>query len=890
MPLSSPPPPSDASDPSAKIDQTISGNGNQAIAQMLGGIAIYQATINLSRNEVSQSPNADPQTPAKPASPTLGANPYRGLMAFQETDGDRFFGREAQIQQLWEKFRGLHEQADVIRILPIYGPSGSGKSSLARAGLIPELNRQPLPGYDRARVAVLVPGTHPLEDLATVLARVATNDPTPAQKSQEFEQVLRQAADGATYEGLRRIADMLPDITASPLIVLVDQFEEVYTLCTDKAEQDAFIENLLCAAAARSKRVSVIITLRSDFLGETQKHPALNALFAEQGFLVRSLKAAELRQAIAQPAEQAGHPLDPATIDLLIKDTEGREGALPLLQFALTRVWEGLAAGQLPAETLKAIGGVGGALAGEAQWIYDQLGAEEQAIARRVFLGLVQLGEGTKDTRRRVPINRLVPHRNSPEQVKRVIQRFADPGVRLITRSADGTSETVEVTHEALFEHWQQLQSWLDSGRSDVQFQRRLEEAVRYWEELDRPEGNLWRPPELDLLKQYQQRAGENMTPQQLEFFTVSQKAEDNRCQKELQQRQRQQQRQQQRRVLQGVLWGLIFGAIGFAGYQQQQIEVQRVRQLAEFSEGLLLTQPLNAETVAIAQINAIAAVNLSQSPLIRWTQDATAESAEQALLHTVQVAEARKVLVSQVDQVVAIAFSLDGEKIASGGTDHKVRLWDASMQQPIGNPFGKPLERHQKSVLSVAFSADGKRLVSGGVDRTIRVWDAQTEEPIGKPFIGHSYSVVSVAFSSDGKQIVSGSDDKTIRLWDAATGRQLMQMKGDPFQPILVGFSLDGKTVFSRSFDNVMWFWDAGTGALKSEQNTPLQTSSIAFTSGGKTIVSGNSVDLAHINSLLQTACEQLDTYSNLLKDKTEVTKEIKQTCDRTLWSKPQP
>ena len=274
---------------------------------------------------------------------------------------------------------------------------------------------------------------------------------------------------------------------------------------------------------------------------------------------------------------------------------------------------------------------------------------------------------------------------------------------------------------------------------------------------------------------------------------------------------------------------------------------------------------------------------------MIWLTQDSIAHAADQALLHTVQVSEARTLLLGKVDQVVAIAFSPDGKKIISGGMDHQVRLWNANMQQPIGKPLGKPLERHQQAVLAVAFSSNGERLVSGSVDRTIRIWDARTGKPIGKPLIGHRYSVVSVAFSPDGKQIVSGSDDKTIRLWDAATGRQLMQMKGDLVQPILVGFSLDGKTVFSRSFDNVVRFWDAGTGESKSEQNNSWQMSSIAVTSGGKTIVSGNSFDPAHLN-IVKTACDQLDPYSNLLKDKTKVTEEIKRTCKLNHWEKPQP
>jgi TIR domain/AAA ATPase domain len=450
----------------------------------------------------------------------IGANPYKGLSAFKE--GDRFFGRDLQIKELWEKFRGLQESA--TRLLTIYGPSGSGKSSLARAGLIPELKRQPLPGCEQARVVVLVPGNHPLESLATVLARIATNDLTPVTKTREFAIELAQVSEEGVYDGLRRIADALPDIAISPLIVLVDQLEEVFTLCEDLQEREAFIGNLLCATADRSKRVSVILILRSDFLGATQnrKYSPLSQLISTQGDLVAAMDEDGLREAIAKPAELAGHPLDLSTVNLLIEQTADREGALPLLQFALTQIWVGLEEGTEPAEKLRAIGGVGGALAEEAQRIYKNLTSDEKEIARRVFLGLVQLGEGTKDTRRRTKLERLIAHQDSLEQVQKVIDRFASPSTRLITLSDDNGIKIVEVTHEALFDNWQQLKDWLNGGRSDLLFQRRLDNAVTVWQEHKKSDGILWRSPDLDSLQKFHKEARVNMTSLQIEFLMAS--------------------------------------------------------------------------------------------------------------------------------------------------------------------------------------------------------------------------------------------------------------------------------------------------------------------------------------------------------------------------------
>jgi hypothetical protein len=256
----------------------ISGNGNTVVVY-------YESRLEAA-------------TSSPPSPSAFAPNPYKGLLAFQETDGDRFFGRDPQIKYLWEKFQNLHMNGSMIRLLTIYGPSGSGKSSLARAGLIPELARRPLPGRDRARVAVLVPGSHPLESLATVLARIANNDPAPVAKTREFATELAKANPLGEYDGLRRIADVLPDITISPLIVLVDQLEELFTLCEDAEERNVFIGNLLCAAAERSNRVSVIVTLRSDFLGSTQKYHQLNQLIEPQGFFVAAMSVEGLREAI----------------------------------------------------------------------------------------------------------------------------------------------------------------------------------------------------------------------------------------------------------------------------------------------------------------------------------------------------------------------------------------------------------------------------------------------------------------------------------------------------------------------------------------------------------------------------------------------------------------
>ncbi|BAZ08742.1 WD-40 repeat-containing protein [Calothrix sp. NIES-4071] len=780
----------------------ISGNGNRVI--------IYHS-------QVEQTVVKDTTT----ITGEIGANPYKGLLAFQESDSNRYFGREEQIEKLWNLFRRLHENSiqpeTPLRLLPILGPSGSGKSSLARAGLIPELAVRPIPGKSQARVAVLVPGSHPVEALATVLARMATLDPIPAAKTKEFEGLLKEAS-GGSYDGLRRIANVLPGISVSPLVILVDQFEEVYSLCKDKEERQIFIDNLIHAASDSAGYVSVIITLRSDFLGETQRHPALNQVIAARGVIVPAMSEDELRRAITKPAENAGHPLDEAVVALLLKDTEGREGALPLLQFALTRIWEGLKKGVEPVKTLENIGGVGGALAQEAQRIFDNLNDEEQKIARRVFLGLVQLGEGASDTRRRANVSSLVSYKEQPESVKRVIDRFANPGVRLVTVSSEQGIETAEVTHEALFANWGKMKEWLDSSRSDIRFGRRLEEAARIWEKNGRPEGSLWRPPDLDLLRKYELRARDNMAPLLLEFFNASKQAENNR-----------------KRLLRFGVIGLVSGfAITtittlVAARQWQSAERGRVEQGTIVAKNMLSQYPVQG------MVSAISLVGQSREPLLNFPNQSLLQSVKDALFSAVEISREKNLLEGHQGHVLSIAISRDGKTIVSGDTQGIIRMWNLEGQQ-----IGQPFKGHQGRVISVAISRDGKTIVSGDTEGIIRMWNLEGRQ-IVQPFKGDQDRIDSVAISTDGKTIVSGGWDGTVRMWNRE-GRQIGQpFKGHQSWVQSVAISTDGKTIVSGHSDGTVTMWDQKGRQIgqpfKGHQGS---VKSVAISTDGKTIVSG--------------------------------------------------
>jgi predicted acylesterase/phospholipase RssA len=491
----------------------ISGHGNKVT------VIIYEAA---GRRDVTPPPTTPPSATA---GPEIGPNPYRSLSAFDEVDTEYFFGREEITRKLWFRFQELSQAAPdgrhLARVLPIIGPSGCGKSSLARAGLIPELVKRPISSFNSMRIGVCTPGVHPIEALATVLARIdAPDDDAPAKKIREFREEIELKNSRGIYDGLRRVVDALPEINRRPMILLIDQLEELYSVCDDSEERNIFIENLLVASKDPNARLSVIITLRSDFLGALRNNPELDYVISGNSVLVPGMTEYELRDCITKPAQLCGFQLDPSTVELLITESRGREGALPLLQFALTRIWEGLRTGKEPTVTLQELGGVGGALASEADQLLADLRSEgKERVVRRAFLKMVRRGEGTQDTRRRAHLSEIVAANEDPQTVLSILRRFSQPGQRLITFSKDGEDVTVEITHEQLIYRWPTLRGWLADSEETERFRTTLAEAALDWAH---GLGELWRGANLRRLKELSNQIRDDISPAELRFWESS--------------------------------------------------------------------------------------------------------------------------------------------------------------------------------------------------------------------------------------------------------------------------------------------------------------------------------------------------------------------------------
>jgi WD40 repeat protein len=806
---------------------------------------------------IHQSSRAElePEQPAR--SPTaFPPSPYKGLEAFYEEDSDRFFGRSAVVDALWHRLCDLQKlplpgQAASARLLAIIGPSGSGKSSVARAGLIPELARRPIPGLANPRVAVFVPHTEPIEPLATVLARLATNDPAPAAKTREFAEEIKRVDEGGVPNGLRRIANVLPGADRHPLIILVDQFEEVFTRESESGHA-LFIETLLDAASDAGGRISVVLTLRSDFLSATARYPALDAAIAAGSELVPAMTETELKEAISLPAARAAkdagipNPLDQGTVELLVQETIGREGALPLLQFALNRIWGGLAAGTPPADTLRELGGVGGALAAEAdRLLRDLKDAGKEDLVRRAFLAMVHLGEGVEDTRRRARLSEIVATGETPEDVIALLRRFARPGARLVTFALDHGEPTLEVTHEQLIARWPALQGWLRDWREDERFRRRLATAANDWRH---GQGSLWGATELELLRRWRERPGQTATPEQQDFIDTSEAAL---------RKQRQQARRIARltRIAALVFLVLFIGTAALAvGLIGASVEADERSQAANTAASEAARQTARAQAsvaglenergrrfeAASAALRGIAlpfnySEDLSQTEpwieLVRaWSADGflvpplrhrdtvwaaafdpkgervvTASSDKTARIWDARTSEPTGKPLQHGDIVRAVAFDPKGERVVTASDDKTARIWDAR----TGEPIGKPLQ-HADSVLAAAFDPKGERVITASLDKTARIWDARTGEPIGKP-LQHGAAVLAAAFDPTGERVVSASDDA--RIWDARTGEPI----GKPLQHnagvSAATFDPTGERVVTASVDETARIWDARTG-----------------------------------------------------------------------------
>jgi WD40 repeat protein len=783
-----------------------------------------------------------PYADEKEISPADVPCPYKGLATFEPEDAGYFFGREELVAELIARLAGT-------RFLAVVGPSGSGKSSVVRAGLLPAIWQDGLPHSKDWQTLILTPGQHPLEELAIRIS------------------LLRQIAPGSLLKDLKTDSQALalavkqaladqPDHVC--LLLVVDQFEEAFALCHDEAERRQFIDALLHAVEARNSRTVVVPTIRADFYGHCADYPNLAAKL-QDSVLVGPLSEGELRQVIERPADLVGLVLEPGLVETIMGDVANEPGALPLLSHALLETWQRRRGHTLTLAGYTESGGVTGAIAQTADSVLQQLTPEQQSIARSVFLRLTELGEeGSQDTRRRVAPAELIRTPAETPMVEAVLTTLAD--ARLITTG----EETVEVAHEALIREWPALRGWLDEDREGLRTHRHLTEAAQEWQRLAREPGELYRGARLATASEWAEEHAEALNPLEREFLEASQELahreeaeREAQRQRELEAAQKVAEAERRRaeeqaratsrlRRLAAALAAVFLLAVAaavFAITQQQQAQDQAHR--AEREARLATARALGAQALASLDDRLDLALLLSMES---FQLEETLTSGTTLLAGLFHSPHLTTFLHGHINEVLSIAFSPDGKVLASAGSDNTIRLWDVATGQLIG----QPLTGHTNWVNSVAFSPDGKILASGSADATIRLWDtstmlsanAATGQPAVDVLTGHMSGVESVVFSPDGTILASGSGDHTIRLWDVVTREPI----GEPLTGHAEGvrslaFSPDGTILASGSLDNSIRLWDVATGEPIGQ---PLightnWVNSVAFSPNGKMLASGS-------------------------------------------------
>jgi WD40 repeat protein len=732
---------------------------------------------------------SSPITPARVSAE--GTCPFKGLASFEPVDADYFFGRERLVAELVARVVGAG-------FLGIVGPSGSGKSSVLRAGLLPALAGGVLPGSGGWRRLLLRPGEQPLEELRRVLVSGA-RDP------------LAEALDTLPANGR--------------LLLAVDQFEELFTACRSDAERTAFADTLARAAADPDGRALVVIALRADFYGRLAAYPRLAELLAGNHVLVGPMQASELRRVVELPAGRVGLRVEPELADSLVDDVKGEPGALPLLSTALLELWQKRQGSELTLDAYRDSGGVHGAVARLAEDTYARVPEESRQLVRAVMLRLVGEDQGDAPVRRRAPLAELDLERH--EDVADVLATLADS--RLVTVSEG----SVEVAHEALLREWPRLRDWIEEDTEGRRLRRHITQAATEWDAAGRDQGELYRGARLAAALDWTADHALDVNELEREFVTESREASEQETKRVT----------RTNRRLRGLLAGvavLLAAAIAggiFAVVQRRQARDAETAQLAQ----RLGAQALVEDDLDLSLLLARQAVAIDDTPQTRGYLLATLRSRPAVVgimhgggdvLRGIDVSPNGKTLAvrtgrgrvlffdartrKQIRDPLpltgsdALAYSPDGRTLAVGG-DNFVRLVDARTHAKLAETAFDGVARR------TAFTKDGSRLVvlvapvvpdqpGSGADAQITIRDAVTLEPIGPSiapeafvgaFVGVWYASPQFAVTPDGRSLITASEDGELARWDLRSRKKTRTWRVETggLRGVAVAVSPDGRT-----------------------------------------------------------------------------------------------
>ncbi|MFZ2502486.1 MAG: PQQ-binding-like beta-propeller repeat protein [Nocardioides sp.] len=719
-----------------------------------------------------------------------GSNPYCGLRAFDESQARSFFGREAATADLLT-------QVDQLRLVTIVGSSGSGKSSLARAGVVPAL---------RARgqiTAVMTPGPRPSEALEAALLEVA-----------------------GSAEG-----DLLASLSAEGLVLVVDQLEELWTRC-DEDERTAFLSRLEpeLARAPGPGGLRVLATVRADLFDRPLSEPILSALIGPGTYPLPALTAAELDDAVRRPAQQAGVYIEDVVATSLVVETAGRPGLLPLLQFTLAELFDARVEGRISEESLTDLGSLTGALGRRAEQVFGALEPDARTTARALFSRLVMTGDGQPDTRRRARISEL------PAGAEPVVDAFVEARLLVTDREPTTREPTVELAHEALLERWDRLVAWIDDDRDWLVLLQHLSNAARAWDSSGRAAADLYRGSRLELALEVVDSADRGLSPLEHDYLRASRDERDAVRRDEVRRSSR------TRRLLAAttaaLVLALVAGVVARSQWRQADAAARaeaastraaRVEALAGRAERLRLTHRDAAALLAVE------AFRLADTPATRSALLATF-TASQGYLDS-------RVLPGPAEQPHTGVVLPDGGTTFVTDEVGLLRRYDLNT-----GSFGDALSPMRDGLDPIGLysaSADGSSLAviqAGQEERSttyFTVYDVSTGQPRFAPVVHRGEHAAAIALSPDGERVYASYFDGDVLAQDATTGARLARAAlapGDAPGPI-GGLALVGDRLAVGGSDSVRVL-DARTLRQTADISVPDGTTLALFAAGGETVV----------------------------------------------------
>jgi WD40 repeat protein/serine/threonine protein kinase/DNA-binding SARP family transcriptional activator len=820
----------------ATIQRATAKRPSERYADALEMAAAFRSSIDGRGFEVITA-----RTVASPAGAPV-TNPYKGLLAFQEADADDFFGRDLLIDQLVSRIAlsstaGEHRNLSGGRFLAVVGPSGSGKSSVVKAGLIPELRAGVIPNSEKWFVAEMVPGSQPLEELEMALWPIAV-DPPPS---------LVEPMGRDPHGMLRTIRRILPPEQDAQLLLVIDQFEELFILVEDEARRRFFLDSLLAAVSAHRSPLHVVVTLRADFYDRPLQYQAFGQLMRESTEIVLPLTPEELTWAVREPARRAGVSMEVGLAEAIVADVADQPGALPLLQYALTELFEHRQGNQMTHAAYQEIGGVQGALGRRADELFAGLDAETQEASRHLFLRLITLGEGVEGTRRRVLRSEL--RAVGGAQLSSAIDAFGAARLLTFDRDPITRSPTVEVAHEALLREWGRLRRWVAESKGDIRLQRFLARTAGEWLAAGKDDSYLLRGARLSRLEDWSggsialsrnesdflaasiaardARRSEEETRRQRELETARKLAEAEKARAEDQARAATDLRKRAY-LLAGILVVallLAVAAILFGRESNRNADLAATRELVAHSRELAAASGLSLtadpELSLLLAVSGLSAMH-------------TAE-AEQALHMALLTSRVRQRLAGHEGQIQRVAYSPDGSRIAlAAHGEGLASIWDAESGERLHEiPIAS-------CCLGIYFDRDSRRLAVAepADDFTLAIWDTGTSKKIESfPLPISPLDIASYYLSPDWTKVAVALHGGAVSIWDLGQGQKLFDLNGHSGL-VELEYSQDGSQLVSYDWPNGrIVAWDTKTGEAVRTIETGQQINDHAVSPDGRQV-----------------------------------------------------